>query len=66
MSKEDAAQKVIDLHHEIRRLEGGSGHGTELYHLLDSLLEWADLHEVDFDAILSELRADYARTGGRS
>lgn len=55
-----AAQTIIDAHTAGRGLEEGQSRATDLYHVLDSLLTWSDFHGVDFDATLSELRADLA------
>lgn len=55
-----AAQTIIDAHTAGRGLEEGNSPTTDLYHVLDSLLTWSDWRGVDFDATLSELRADRA------
>ncbi|AFU87889.1 hypothetical protein CcrColossus_gp019 [Caulobacter phage CcrColossus] len=55
-----AAQTIIDAHTAGRGLEDDQSRATDLYHVLDSLLTWCDFHRVDFDATLSELRADLA------
>jgi hypothetical protein len=53
-----AAQSAIDAHHFAYHLEDGHPPSTALYHLLLSLLDWCDYRGVDFDATLSEVRAD--------
>lgn len=54
----DAGQVMLDANQTHRRLEDGNDTGTAIYHGLNSLLTWCDVHKVDFDAILSDLRAD--------
>jgi hypothetical protein len=64
MSKEsiEAAKTALDAHALAYRLEDGAETegGTKLYHLLASLLEWCDANGEDFDAILSQVRDDFA------
>lgn len=54
----EAAQAAIDGNNQIVGLEEGADTGTDLYHMLGSLLTWSDAWGVDFDEILSQLRAD--------
>lgn len=60
LNRVDAAQAVLGAHNIARRLEDGQPPAVDLYHLLDSLLEWCDASGVDFDAELSNVRADLA------
>lgn len=53
-----AAQAAIDAHNSAMRLEDGSGLDVDLWHLLRSLIEWADAKGVDLDAELSSARED--------
>ena len=53
-----AAQAAITTHQEAAGLEAGNGPSTDLWHLLASLMEWCDAKGVDFDATVSEVRAD--------
>ncbi|AXQ69044.1 hypothetical protein HOU02_gp165 [Caulobacter phage CcrBL9] len=53
----EAAQAAIDLNTAKVGLETeDSSPGTDLFHLLGSLLTWADAWGVDFDDILSQVR----------
>lgn len=52
----EAAQAALDGHTARMGLEDGNGPGTDLFHLLGSLLTWADAWSVDFDEILSQVR----------
>lgn len=54
----EAAQAAIDGNNRIIGLEDEAEAGTDLYHVLGSLLTWADAWNVDFDDILSQVRAD--------
>lgn len=51
-----AAQAAIDTHNAAMRLEDGTGPAVDLWHLLVSLVEWADANSVDLDAELSGAR----------
>lgn len=56
------AQVAIDAHQAGAGLEEGNGNRTELWHLVYSLLHWCDEHAVDFDEVVSDVRAEL-RTG---
>jgi len=51
-----AAQAAIDAHNAAMCLEDESGPSVDLWHLLVSLVEWADANHVDLDAELSGAR----------
>lgn len=55
-----AAQAAIDTNNRKLRLELENGDSVDLYHMLRSLLDWCDARSVDFDATVSEVRADMA------
>jgi hypothetical protein len=58
----EAAQAALDGHDAALRLEPGNGPRVALFHLLASLVEWADAQSprVDFDAVLGEVREHFA------
>lgn len=58
-----AAQAAIDAHQDTLRLEDGNSPETGLWHLVWSLLDWCDAMNVDFDATVSEVRAEIRNAG---
>jgi len=58
-----AAQAAIDAHQNFLLLEDGNGKATDLWHLVWSLLDWCDAMNVDFDAVVSEVREEIRSTG---
>ena len=58
LDRVSAAQAVIGAHNIARHMEPALDPSVDLYHLLDSLLVWADASGVDFDATLYYARED--------
>ena len=52
------AQTSIDVMAQCAGLEGCEEPEVGLYHMIRMLLDYADLHSLDFDANVSEVRAD--------
>lgn len=61
-----AAQAAIDTHNTAMCLEDGSGPSVDLWHLLVSLVEWADANHVDLDAELSGAREHINESEGQA
>lgn len=53
-----AARAGINAMAERAGLEECDQPGTGLYHMIRCLISFADVHGEDFDALLSEVRAD--------
>ncbi len=52
------ASAAIKLMAEHAGLEGCEDPGTGAYHMLRMLIDFADVHNLDLDTLLSEVRAD--------
>jgi hypothetical protein len=55
----DAAQAALDAHDSALKLETGAEPGVQLWHLLYSLHDWCNEHDIDLEKELKIAHADW-------